>query len=73
MLADANRQASVLRGEGDAEATRLFAEAVADNVDFYTFQRGLEALKRTFKEGARVVLTPEDDLLKPMIPAADLP
>jgi len=69
LLADANRQASILQGEGDAEAARIFAEAVTGNVDFYKFQRGLEALKKSLRENTKLILSPDDPLLKGLIPA----
>jgi membrane protease subunit HflC len=69
ILADANRQASILRGDGDAQAARLFADAVTGNEDFYAFQRGLEALKRSLAGNTKVIATPEDPLLRELFPA----
>jgi membrane protease subunit HflC len=69
LLADANRQASILHGEGDAQAARIFAEAVTGNVDFYKFQRGLEALKKSLRDNTKLILSPDDPLLKELFPA----
>ncbi len=73
ILADANRQAAILRGEGDAQAARLFADAVGDHVDFYTFQRGLEALKKSLRDETKLIITSEDPLLKPLLPSPAQP
>jgi len=44
IIADARRQASVLRGEGDAEATRIYNEAYARDPSFFDFYRSMQAL-----------------------------
>ncbi len=66
ILADANRSAQVLRGEGDAEAARVFADAFSRDPDFFAFQRGLEAMRKSLAENTRIILTPDNPLLKPM-------
>ncbi len=37
MLADAERNARQLRGEGDAIAAQIYADAYSKNADFYSF------------------------------------
>lgn len=71
LLADANRQAAILQGDGDAQAARIFADAVAGNIGFYKFQRGLEALKKSLRDNTKLILSPEDPLLKGLIPSPD--
>ena len=66
ILAEANRDAQILRGEGDAEAARIFAEAFARSPEFFAFQRGLEAMKKSLKDNTRIVLTPDNPLLAPL-------
>jgi len=66
ILAEANRQATVLRGQGDAEAARIYAEAFSRSPDFFAFQRGLEAARKSLRENTRIVLTPESPLLQPL-------
>ena len=66
-LADANRQAAILRGDGDARAARLFAEAVGSHVEFYTFQRGLEALKKSLRDDTKLIISPDDPMIKPLL------
>lgn len=66
LLADANRKAEMIRGEGDAEAARTFAQAYSQSPEFFEYMRGLEALKESFKDGGKFVLTPEDPIMKPL-------
>ncbi|MBQ8173114.1 MAG: protease modulator HflC [Mailhella sp.] len=66
ILAEANKQSQVLRGEGDAEAARIYAEAFSRSPEFFSFQRGLEALRKSLGENTRMVLTPDSPLLQPI-------
>ena len=66
ILAEAGKQAQVLRGEGDAEAARTSAEAFSRSPEFFSFQRGLEALRKSLGENTRMVLTPDSPLLQPI-------
>ena len=66
ILAEANKTSQVLRGEGDAEAARIYAEAFSKSPEFFSFQRGLEALRKSLGENTRMVLTPDSPLLQPI-------
>jgi membrane protease subunit HflC len=44
-LAEARRKAAVLRGEGDAEATRIYNEAYGQDPGFFDFYRSLQAMR----------------------------
>jgi membrane protease subunit HflC len=66
ILADANKKSQVLRGEGDAEAARIYADAFSKSPEFFSFQRGLEALRKSLGENTRMVLTPDSPLLQPI-------
>jgi membrane protease subunit HflC len=44
ILADARRQAEVLRGEGDGEATGIYNEAYGKDPAFFDFYRSMQAL-----------------------------
>ena len=65
-LADAGRKAELIRGEGDAEAARIYAETFGKAPDFFEFQRGLEALRKSLKQNTRVVITQDDPFFKPL-------
>ena len=51
MLADAKRQSRELRGEGDAEAARIYAEAYEKDAEFFAFIRSMEAYTNSFGNG----------------------
>lgn len=55
-VANANRDALQVRGEGDAEAARLYAEAYSQDEDFYAFYRSLQAYRTTFQQGRDVMV-----------------
>jgi membrane protease subunit HflC len=44
-LADARRQSEILRGQGDAEATRIFNDAFGQDPKFFDFYRSLQAMR----------------------------
>jgi membrane protease subunit HflC len=48
-LADAYRAAQKIKGEGDAKASAIYAQAYGQNPEFYSFYRSLEAYKATFR------------------------
>ena len=43
ILAEADRTANSLRGEGEAEAIRILADALEQDPEFFAFRRSLEA------------------------------
>jgi membrane protease subunit HflC len=45
ILADAQRDAQDVRGQGDASATAIYAKAYGQDKNFYTFYRSLEAYR----------------------------
>lgn len=66
ILADAAKKAEIIRGEGDAKAAGIYADAFAKSPDFFEFQRGLEALRKSLRENTRVVISQDDPFLKPL-------
>jgi membrane protease subunit HflC len=65
LLAEARATADQLRGEGEAEATRIYAKAYNQDVGFYAAWRTLQAYRDSFETGAsRLVLTPDNDFLR---------
>ncbi len=58
-IANAFRDAQVVRGEGDAQAAAVYAEAFGRDPQFAQFYRSLEAYKASFnKKGDVMVLDP---------------
>ncbi|MEO6171466.1 MAG: protease modulator HflC [Lysobacter sp.] len=65
IVAEAERDAQRLRGQGDAEATSIYAKAANKDPSFYAFQRSLEAYRESFSDGQGVImLERNDDFLK---------
>ena len=62
ITAEAERDANILRGEGEAEAIRIFAEALEQDPEFYRFQRSLEAYQKVFTENTTVILPSDSEL-----------
>lgn len=64
LTSDAFQKAQLTRGEGDAEALRIYAEAFQQDPKFYEFVRTLEAYEKTLGQGTTVVLPPKSDFFK---------
>ncbi|NLW82593.1 MAG: protease modulator HflC [Desulfovibrionales bacterium] len=64
MLADARREAETARGEGEAVATKIYAQALEQDPGFYEFVRTMDAYKKTMKGQTQFVLTPESEFFK---------
>ncbi|MEF9943034.1 MAG: protease modulator HflC [Burkholderiaceae bacterium] len=67
LLAEAYKDAQKLKGEGDAKASALYAQAFGQNPEFAQFYRSLEAYRSTFKNRNDVmVVDPSSDFFKYM-------
>lgn len=65
ILANAEKRAQILRGEGDETATRIYAEAYNRDPDFYAFTRSMEAYKNTMADGkTQLILSPDSEFLR---------
>jgi membrane protease subunit HflC len=65
MLSEAQRAATILHGEGDAEANQTLADAFAKDPKFYQFYRSLQTYRKSLAaSGPTLVLTPDADFLK---------
>jgi modulator of FtsH protease HflC len=65
IVADAYRQAEMLRGEGDGKASEIYAHAYKQNSEFYSFYRSLNAYKSSFNSSSDVmVLQPDSDFFR---------
>jgi membrane protease subunit HflC len=64
-VADAYRDAQRVKGEGDAQAARIYAEAFQRNPEFYSFYRSMEAYRQGLRsKGDVMVLDPSSDFFK---------
>jgi len=66
ILAEAYRKSQELRGQGDAEAIRIYAEAFGLDPEFFAFLRTLESYQAAFDERTTFVLSPENKFLEYM-------
>ena len=63
--ANAYRDAERIRGDGDATATRIYAEAFNQDPEFYAFTRSLRAYQDTFNnKGDLLVIQPDSEFFK---------
>jgi membrane protease subunit HflC len=63
--AEAYRDAELLRGEGDARAAALYANAYNLDPEFYSFVRSLNAYKTTFQNKGDIMLVdPDSDFFR---------
>lgn len=56
ILAQAYRDAQKIKGEGDAKAAALYANAFSRNPEFYAFYRSLDVYKQGFKSKSDVMV-----------------
>lgn len=64
ILADARKDAEKVRGEGDARALEIYADAYNRDPEFYRFWRTLDSYKVALAEGTRIVLSTDSDYLR---------
>jgi membrane protease subunit HflC len=65
LIAEAQAQSDVLRGQGEQEAIRIVAEAFSKDLDFFQFWRSMQAYREAFSEGStRMVMTPESEFFR---------
>jgi modulator of FtsH protease HflC len=64
MLAEAYEKEQAIRGQGDASAARIYAEAFQQDPDFFSFARTLEAYRKSLKDKTTVLLPPQMEFLK---------
>lgn len=61
IMAEGYREAQGLRGEGEADAIRIYADALSQDLEFYSFSRRLESYAGVLKQGDRVVMSAAAD------------
>ena len=65
ILAEARRDAEILRGEGDARATEIYAEAYGKDQEFYEFYRSMNAYRESLGSAQDIlVLEPNTEFFK---------
>ena len=65
LVAEATREGEETRGNGDAVATKVYADAYGQDEEFYALYRSLNAYKNTFGgSGDLMVLEPDSEFFK---------
>jgi membrane protease subunit HflC len=64
ILAQADQRSNQLRGQGEAKAIAILAEALGADPEFFAFRRSLNAYREFFDQGTTVILSADADLFK---------
>jgi modulator of FtsH protease HflC len=65
IVAEATRQASITRGQGDGEKNRIFAQAFGQDPDFFAFYRSMNAYQASLKgDNTTVILSPDSEFFR---------
>lgn len=65
MLANAQKEAFEIRGEGDALAAKVYADAYSKDAEFFNFFRSLEAYEKSFStKNDIMVVKPDSDFFQ---------
>jgi membrane protease subunit HflC len=63
-LSVAYKEAETIRGQGDAESTRIYGQAYSKNPRFYKLLRTLDAYKKVLDDKTTAILSSDSELLK---------
>ena len=63
-VAEGARKSQEIRGSGDAQAIKIYAEAFGQDPDFFSFYRSMEAYKKSFGQDDTMVINPTGDFFK---------
>ena len=65
IIAEAEKQSNILKGEGEAARNMILNDAFAKDPEFFEFIRSMEAYADTFKDGATtMVISPDSDFFE---------
>ena len=64
-IVEAQRQAQIIRGEGDADRNKVYADAYQKDPEFFAFYRSMQAYAKSLgTEGTTLVLDPNSEFFK---------
>ncbi len=63
LIANARKQAEIIRGQGDKERNRIYAEAYNLDPEFFAFYRSMEAYRKGLGRNSSYILSPDSDFL----------
>tara|TARA_B100001996_G_scaffold272500_1_gene213462 strand:+ start:22 stop:894 length:873 start_codon:yes stop_codon:yes gene_type:complete len=65
ILANANKQSEIMKGEGDGKRNRIFANAFGKDPSFFAFYRAMQAYETALIGGdTSLILSPDSDFFK---------
>ena len=65
ILAEARRESEIVRGEGDGQAVKIFADAFGKDIEFFQFYRTMQAYRGALQAvDTTMVLTPDSEFFK---------
>ncbi len=65
LLANAKKQSEIMKGEGDGERNRIFANAFGKDPQFFAFYRAMQAYEKALIGGdTSLILSPDSDFFK---------
>ena len=65
ILADAQKQSEIMKGEGDGQRNRIFADAFGQDPEFFAFYRAMQAYEKALIGGeTSLVLSPDSEFFK---------
>ena len=65
ILADAQKQSEIMKGEGDGERNKIFADAFGQDPDFFSFYRSMQSYSKAFTAGeTSMILSPDSEFFK---------
>ena len=65
IVAEAKKQAQQVRGEGDSDAIRIYADSFGRDPEFFSFYRSMEAYRKSIGEsGTSMVLSPNSTFFR---------
>jgi len=65
LLANAKKQSEIMKGEGDGQRNKIFADAFGKDPDFFSFYRAMQAYEKALIGGdTSLILSPDSDFFK---------
>ena len=65
ILADAQKKSEIMKGEGDGQRNKIFADAFGQDPEFFAFYRSMQAYGKAFNAGeTSMVLSPDSEFFK---------
>ena len=64
LIAEAEKQSNIIRGEGEAKAIEIFAQALEQDPEFYGFLRSLDAYKKFLASNSTIVMSSDSELFQ---------